>query len=201
MFTLLKWMVILSIVMISTGCQQPPQAKLDAMKQAAADAAVDQPSIYAPDAWQTAEQAIQAVDAEVTAQSEKFALTRSYQEAKELIATAESAVSAAREEAKRTMQEITNEANEMLDATRSTMEMSRALLAELAECKKKPKGFATDLELLEAKANGFGAQIDEIDRLLAEGSLEDARALAETVLSDSETLAMDLQNAKSQLGC
>ena len=201
MSTLLKWTVIPSIVLIASGCQKPPQVEVDAMKQAVADAAVDQPSVYAPEAWQTAQQAVQAVDTEITAQNEKFALTRSYDRAKELIATADSAVSTARDQAKQTMQQITDETNGMLDSARSALATSRELLTQLAACKKRPKGFETDLELLEAKATGLATQIDEVDRLLAGGSLEDARALAETLVSDAEALATDLQNAKSQLGC
>jgi chromosome segregation ATPase len=197
----MKSLAVLAIVVLGSACQKPPQAELDAMRQAALDAAADQPLLYAPDAWQNAEQAMLAVDEEIAAQAEKFSLTRSYKKTSELISAADAAVGTARDQAKQTMQQMTDETGEALTATRSALDSSRALLAELGACKRKPKGFATDLEALDAQLTALTAQADELEQLLADRELMDAEALAGSVLSGAEALAADLENAKSKLGC
>ena len=80
---------------LATGCAKPPQVEIDAVKASLAGVEGDA-SKYAAEGWNKAQQAVNAVNAEVEAQANKFALFRSYTKSKELIAAANQAFSTAR---------------------------------------------------------------------------------------------------------
>ena len=69
-------LVLVAAVMI-VGCAKPPQSDLDGAKAALAAAEQAEAPKYAPEAWDKAQQAMNAVNAELEAQNAKFALFRS----------------------------------------------------------------------------------------------------------------------------
>lgn len=193
-------MGVLGCVLLFWGCQKPPQAEVDALKQVAAGAAAEAQT-YAGEAWANADQAVQAVDAEIAVQAEKFALTRSYKRTSELIAAANQAVTSAVAEAQAAHEQARNDAQEALDALSAQIAANEQMLADLGACRRKPKGFAADLEALSGGMNALTSQMQEADGLLAADQPLDAMAAAETALGQAQTLGNDLQNAKTRLGC
>ena len=81
---------------LATGCAKPPQVEIDAVK-ASLSAIEGDASKYAADGWNKAQQAVNAVNAEIEAQANKFALFRSYTKSKELIAAANQAITEAKD--------------------------------------------------------------------------------------------------------
>ena len=98
----------LMVVALTTGCAKPPQQEIDAAKAA----------VSASEAWDKAQQAMNAVNAEVEAQNQKFALFRSYTKAKELVAAATQAANEAKDAAIAGKEKAKNEAQAAIDAAK-----------------------------------------------------------------------------------
>lgn len=195
------WAGLISAVVLTSGCQKPPQAEIDSLQQSLSDAAAEQASVYAPEAWEQAQQAVSAVDSEVAAQGEKFALLRSYKQTNELIAGASQAIAAANEAAAQGRQQMMDESQQALDAAVAAAGNSQTMLADLEKCRRRPKGFAADLEAMTGSLTALDGQIQEVRALLDSQQLVDAKALATTVRDQADALAADLMNAKERLGC
>ena len=83
-----KMMAVLPFVFVlvlMVGCAKPPQDAMNAA-MASLDSAKAEASEYAASSLQAAEDAKAALDAEVKAQQDKFALFRSYKKTDELVA-------------------------------------------------------------------------------------------------------------------
>jgi len=87
--------VILVLAVVAVGCAKPPQQEIDAAQAALAGAQQAEAPRYAAESWDRAQQAMNAVNAELEAQNAKFALFRSYTKAKQLIADATNAANEA----------------------------------------------------------------------------------------------------------
>jgi colicin import membrane protein len=88
MFKTTRNVFIVAVALVAAGCAQPPQAQIDAAKAALDKATAAQAVEYAPESYAAARDAQAKLDAELTAQSGKFALTRSYGEATTLATAA-----------------------------------------------------------------------------------------------------------------
>ena len=103
--------LIVGLVLVA-GCAKAPQIEIDAARAALEAAKTAEASEYAPRALAAAQDAISAMDAELTAQQKKFALFRSYKNAKQLIAAAKTAgdqaAQTAAAEKEKARQEATN---------------------------------------------------------------------------------------------
>jgi hypothetical protein len=85
-------MVAVGLVLAMIGlaaCAKPPQATIDQAKAALDAAGQSEAATYAAQAWDTAQQSMNAANAEIEAQAQKFALFRSYKKANELLAIAQ----------------------------------------------------------------------------------------------------------------
>jgi hypothetical protein len=79
------WFVgVLVMGLAAAGCASPPQADIDAAKAALNKASAAGAAEYAADSLKAAQDAQTALDAELKAQADKFALFRSYTKAAEL---------------------------------------------------------------------------------------------------------------------
>ncbi len=67
------------------ACAQAPQPQIDAANSALEAARAAEAADYAPEAWTLAQDALNSAMNEVTAQNEKFALLRSYDQATQLL--------------------------------------------------------------------------------------------------------------------
>ena len=108
--------VLLVAAVLVVGCAKPPQQEIDAAKAALAAAEQAEAPKYAAEAWDKAQQGMNAVNAELEAQNAKFALFRSYTKAKQLIADATNAAAAAKDAGIAGKAKAKNEANAAIEA-------------------------------------------------------------------------------------
>lgn len=194
-------LVLMTAVVAMGGCAKPPDAEVEAARQALASADTAQASTWAPEAHQEAQAAMDAVQTEINAQAEKFALSRSYDEAKRLVAEAQAKAEAAQQAAIEGKDAARNAAQEALASGRATLDQAAALLTEVEACKRRPKGFETDLAALRATLEGLEAQHAEAQAAFDGGDYQQAQAGAEAVQYAAGTLVTDLENAKTKLRC
>jgi hypothetical protein len=185
---------------LATGCAKPPQVEIDAVKSSLAGVEADA-SKYAADAWNAAQQAVNAVSAETEAQANKFALFRSYTKTKELIAAANQSIEAAKTAAADGKTAAMNAANEALAAAKTALETANTTMADLAKCRRQPKDFKKDMELMKGNYDGLAAQVAGIEGAIAAEDYLGARTQAESLKASVDTLVTDLTSAKEKLKC
>lgn len=200
----IKKMALLGVAVLAltlaTGCAKPPQVEIDGVKSALAGVEADA-SRYAADAWNSAQQAVNAVNAEVEAQANKFALFRSYTKTKELIAAADQSINAARDAAATAKEAAKTAANDTLAAAKTALETADAAMADLAKCRRQPKDFKKDMELMKGNYDGLAAQVAGIESAIASEDYLGAKQQADSLKASVDTLVADLASAKEKIRC
>ena len=185
---------------LATGCAKPPQVEIDALRSSLSGVEADA-SKYASDSWNAAQQAVNAVAAETEAQANKFALFRSYTKTKELIAAANQSITAAQTAAAEGKAAAMNAANEALAAAKTALETANTTMADLAKCRRQPKDFKKDMELMKGNYDGLAAQVASVEGAIASEDYLGAKAQAESLKASVDTLVTDLTGAKEKLKC
>lgn len=192
--------MVLAVGMLS-ACAKPPQADIDQARAALAAAAGAEAATYATQAWDTAQQSMNAATAEIEAQGAKFALTRSYKNAKTLLATAAQDAAAAEQAAVAGKEAAKAEVEQALTAIESSFAQADQLLQTLTNCRRRPKGFAADLELMQGNVDGLRGQLADVQGAAAEEQFMEAKSLAEELQQQVELVVADLENARVKIGC
>ncbi len=192
--------LVLAVGMLG-ACAKPPQAELD-QAQATLKAAVEaEAPTYASEAWDTAQKSMNAATAEIEAQNAKFALTRSYKKAQGLLATAQQDAAAAQQAAVEGKELAKAEVEQAVAEIETSFAKADELLQQLATCRRRPKGFASDLELLRGNVDGLRGQLTDVQATAAEEQYIEANSLAQELLGQVDVVVADLESAKAKIGC
>jgi hypothetical protein len=188
-------------VAVFAACSKVPQAEVDAAAASLAEAEAASSGVYATEAVAEAKAAVEAVNTEIAAQAEKFALFRSYDRTGELVATAEQAAMAAKSAAEAAEIQAEADATAALESLTASEASATALLTELGACKRKPKGFAADLENLGGTLSGFTAQRADVESAIASEDYLGASELAASIQAQVDGLILEMDQAKVKIGC
>ena len=193
--------VLVLVALISVGCAKPPQQELDQSRAAMAAAEQAEAPKYAPDAWDKAQRAMNAVNAELEAQNAKFALFRSYTKAKQLVADATAAANEAKDAAVAGKEKAKNEAQAAIDGVKTSIENAQMLMADLEKCRRKPKDFRKDLEAMKGQLDEYANQVNDIQNAFDSEDFLGAKSQADSLKGQVDQMAEELQNAKTKLRC
>jgi chromosome segregation ATPase len=193
-------MVLVAAALV-VGCAKPPQQELDGAKAAVTAAEQAEAPKYAPEAWDKAQQAMNAVNAELEAQNNKFALFRSYTKAKQLIQDATTAANEAKDAAVAGKEKAKNEAQAAINAVKASIEEAKTALATLEKCRRKPKDLRKDLELMKGNLDGYANQVTDIEGAFNREDYFGAKAQAESLKGQVDKMVEDLQSAKAKIRC
>lgn len=193
----------LFVVALTTGCAKPPQAEIDGAKAALAAAEGVASGKWAPEAWDKAQQAMNAVNAELEAQNQKFALFRSYTKAKELVAAANTAAAEAQSAAVAGKEKAKNEAQGAIDAAKAAQGEASAEIATLEGCKRFMRAKEAKKQMADMKASfdGLVAQLAGIEGAFASEDYFGAKAQAESLKGQIDTMKADFVSAKEKAKC
>jgi colicin import membrane protein len=185
-------LVVLGLAM-AMGCAKPPQTAIDSAKQALQAAQDAGAADYAPASLRDAQNAVAAVDAEVQAQSKKFALMRSYKQTATLAATAQAAAEKAAADAA-AGKEATKAAAEQLQAQAKT-----ALDEATAALKDAPKGKGSemDIQAMQNDLQAVATQISEAEAAHAAGRYLESKAKFEAALNQANNVKGMVEQAKA----
>jgi len=204
MFTSRRVLVGIAVALAVVGlsaCAKAPQDAINQAKAALDAAATAEAATYAPQAWESAQQALNAATAEVEAQNAKFALTRSYKKASELLTTAQQAATAAQDEAASAKEQMRVAVEGAIATIEENLATADGLLESLAKCRRRPKGFAGDLEIMQGNVDGLRAQLGDVQAKAAEGNYFAANSMAEGLIEGLNAAVGDMENVKAKLGC
>jgi len=193
--------LVLCVALLAVGCAKPPQQELDGANAAMSEATQADAQTYAANEYARAQEAMNQVNAEMEAQTAKFALIRSYNKTKELIATANQAAADAKAAAVTGKETARNDSQAAIDAAKASLAAAQTAMTELEGCRRKPKGFSKDMEMMKATWDGYNAQVAELDGAYSREDYNGAKAQAESLKAQADTLVADLQAAKEKIKC
>ncbi len=183
--------VLAGVALFTAACAKEPTEALTAAKTALEAAKTAEASDYAPEALAAAETAQAALEAELKAQGEKFALTRSYTKAAELATAATAAAESAATAAAAGKEAMKVEATALVAGVRAAVETTKQVLAKAP----KGKGSAADLEAMNADVAAVETSLPDMDAALAAGKYKDAKAKADAAKATLDKIAADVQAA------
>jgi membrane-associated HD superfamily phosphohydrolase len=166
-----KVAVLFLAVLGLLACAKPPQADIDAAKAALDAAKAAEADIYAPDALRAAEDSINAIQTEVDAQAAKFALFRSYEKTKELVAAAKAAADKTTADANTMKEQVKNEALAIFGEAKTELTAAQELLAKAP----KGKGSKADIEALKGDLDAIQPMLDGAQASFDAGKFMDAK--------------------------
>ena len=117
-----------ALLLVLTGCDSPPASELDAARQALDAARSAEADTYAPDEIGKASATLKEAEAEIAVQDESFALTRSYDQARELVSRATSEAEAATAAAGENKAEVKVQAEAANEAAQAAITNAQAML-------------------------------------------------------------------------
>lgn len=177
-----KMLAVVPLVLVLAfmiGCAKPPQPAVDAANTALDAAKSAEASDYAASSLKSAEDALAALNTELKAQEEKFALFRSYKKAEELAASAKSAGETAKVDAEAGKETARQAATAALEGLRTALNDTKMMLDKAP----KGKGTQSDLEMMKADLAGVESAIAEADSALSAGRYLEAQAKADAAMT------------------
>ncbi len=179
-----------------SGCASKPEQEITSAEQALDKARVAEADVYAKDEFEKAQQTLEAAKAEIAAQDDKFALTRSYDEAKKMLADAQQQADGLVAKAQANREAARVAAEEALKQAQQSLEAAQAAL------KTAPKGKDTKAELEAMQADLQAAQDSLItaQQNLEAGKYIEATNAANALKQKADNVTTEVQQAIAQKG-
>jgi hypothetical protein len=178
------------VVALMVGCAKPPQDTISAAKSAL-DAAKPVASEYAANSLQAAEDAQAALDAELKAQQDKFALFRSYKKTDELVADLKAKSDKAKSDGEAGKAQAKNDATTAINDATTAVNDAKAMLEKAP----KGKGTAADLEAMKADLTAAESTINDANTAMSAEKYKDAKAKAEAAKASAGNVVSQIQAA------
>mgnify|MGYP001765340840 CR=1 FL=1 len=181
----------LMLVLAMVGCQKPPQVEIDGAKAALDAARTAEAMDYAPDSLRAAEDATAALDAELKAQEQKFALFRSYKKSKELAAAALAAGEKASADAAAGKEEAKQQAQALITDATTALNDAKALLEKAP----RGKGTQADIEAMKGDLAGVESSLAEAQNAFNAEKYLDAKSKAEAAKAAAGNVKSAIEQA------
>jgi len=165
-----------------SGCAKPPAVEIEAADAAMGNAISAEAQEYAPEALGPVRDLRAQLDAELALQSEKWAVTRSYDRTLELTSQVKAAADETATAAAEAKETVRNETTVLLAEVKVALEEVQSLLANAP----KGKGTAADLAALNADLDSAGLILGEGEVALGEGKFLVAKTKLLSVQSGVE---------------
>lgn len=187
-------LLAMCLLALAVGCAKVPQQEMDAAKAAIEAAKTAEADRYAADQFNAAQDSLDAAMAEVDQQNAKFALTRNYDKAAQLLKSATDAANAAAAAVAANKEQVKTEATDLLAQAQTAVSDAKALMA------KAPKGKEgkAALEAISADLSAVETSVGEASTALTNGDFLTARDKAKAVLDKANSLKDELQQAISK---
>ncbi len=186
----------LATVLALAGCASEPVEDVRAADSALEEARRLDAATYASEEWQAASDARARLDAELAAQEDRFALFRSYGQARNLALETRTAAKSAGERAIHGKQRARDEASALLAQARD----AHARAQQALESAPSGKGARADLAALRADASAIETTLAEMQQAFDAEDYLTAKARAEAAVGASEQVIRQIEEAKKQTG-
>lgn len=187
--------VVLSVLVagLAVGCAKPPTPAIEGANAALEAATAAEAEMYAADAYKAAADAKQQLDAELTAQQEKFAFFRSYTTASDLAASATMAAEQAKTDAIAEKERVRAETTQLIADAKLAVEEAKQLL----ETAPRGKGSQADIETMKSDLTSVEVSLGEADTALAASNFKEARNKAEAAMQAATQVKTAVEQAQA----
>lgn len=187
-------LVVVVALMFVAGCAKAPQAEMDAAKAAVEAAKTAEADRYVADQFNAAKDSLDAALAEIDQQNAKFALTRNYDKAAQLLQSAIATANAAAAAVAASKEQVRVEATDLITALGTAVTETKALMA------KAPKGKEgkAALEAIGADLAAVEASAADANTALTGGDFMTARDKAKAAFDKVNALKDELEQAISK---
>lgn len=189
--TIRAFCVLSLFILLTAACSKAPTAEIEAADQALQQARVADAADYAPESLAAAEEARASLDAELKAQEDRSALTRSYKHAKELAVASQQAADKAAADAAEGRNQARDEAANLISEVKTMVTEIKGLLDKAP----RGKGSAVDLAALKSDLSGIESSLPEIDSAFAAERFAEARTKAQAAKESAELIRTDVTRA------
>lgn len=190
---LLALSAILILPALVASCAQRPSEEIQAADNAVAQARTGDVKDYAPESYKSVETAYASMQAEVETQDGKFAMTRSYDKAKELADEVKSVSDQAIADAAAAKERAKTQAADSVQQATAALDEAKTMLAQAPT----GKGTKADLDAMKADLAGVETAIQEAQAALDQGSYLEAQAKADSAAATARQVTDAITMAKT----
>lgn len=187
--------LVAAMVLVSvSGCSQRPEEEMESANEALNEARAAEADRYASEVYQEAVDAFESAKAEIQAQDEKFFMTRSYGEARNLLRTATATANRAAEESAAGREQARQEAETAIQQARTALDAAQASVKQAP----RGKGSQADIDAMNAELAVLQTTLDEAQSAYEGGDYLTALTKAESVSSDASSIRQDIEQARKK---
>lgn len=188
---------LLVLAVVFAGCAKPPEMEMNSAKSALDDARnTAQADKWAPGEFQAAKSSLDAANAEVEAQNQRFALMRNFDKAKEGFVKAKADAESAKQAAIANKEAARNQANEKLQAATAAIEAAREALKNAPVT----KDTRADIQLFTADIDGLDQSLGEVSNMISGEDYTGAASKADAITQQANDMATKLTEAAMKKG-
>jgi len=180
------------VMFLAVGCAKPPEAEIGATQAEMDKARQAQAETWAANEFRGANEAMNAAQAEITAQNEKW--FKNYDKAKELLSTAKADAAKAAEAAVANKEQAKNDADAAMIAADTAITTAEAAL-KVAPVTKDSKA---DLELFKNDLATLRSTLDAAKASFGSEDYKKALESANSVKDQATSIATQLEEAKAK---
>jgi len=193
-----KLSLVLAVLGLSlglAGCASAPTEEVNATRAAVEAIQNDDVTTYAPEGLQAAQDSLNKALAEIQAQDAKFALSRDYKAASEMLKSATDAAEKAKNDAQANKAQAKADAEALIASLPMTLEEANNVLA------KAPRGKDTraDLEAMQNDLKLAEEALAEANSLMSQEKYKEALEKANSVKESAAAVTDQVQQALAKL--
>ena len=175
-------------------CARPPERELTEAQQAIEQARAVEADLYATDTYQEAEDKLASARTQIELEQERSVASRSYDDAKQLLASAKQAAHRAFYEASSGRKEARESATEVIREAHAALETAKASVAKAPA----NRGTEGDIAALKMEVDALEATLADAERELEVGHYRKAYDIAESVVAEARRIKQDVARALRQ---
>lgn len=179
------------LIVFAAGCAKPPQVDIDAAKASIDGAVAAEANDYAKGSLTAANDSWSALQTELTAQEQKFALFRSYKNATAMAADAKAKGDKAKSDADARKAQVKADVESAMAAATAALTEAKDMLDKAP----KGKGTAQDIEMLKGDLTGVETSLADAGQLHASGKYLQAQAKLSAAMSRINDVKTQVQAA------
>lgn len=196
-YTLAVWSGVLVLLVLGlASCAKPPEAEMSAAQAAIDQAKQKEAAEYAPQELRAAEDSLAAARSEIDRQNAKFALFRSYKQAKVKAASAQTAGAAAADAAVKNKELARQEAERNLaEATQAIADVRTQLDSPEGKRLVRAKEARQAIEQIRQELDATEASLENVRAAQAQEKYKQAARMAGEATQKARSLGTEVQGA------
>lgn len=187
----LKTMCAVMVLAFLAGCAEAPKQEVEAANAAMQAAEQAEANRYAADQFNAAKDSLNAAQAEIENQNAKFALTRNYDRAKALLASALAGFNSAKDAAAANKEAARVAADSLSKTLAASIEEAKKLMTRAPRGK---EGKAA-LEMIQTDIASVEASVAEVNAAMTSGDYLSAQQKAQAAVTKINSIIEELNQA------